>query len=68
VVVSGPLPLGAFLKLAGAVASGGEAKHLIQASEVTLNGAVETRRGHPVRPGDVVAAGGVEYHACTSPN
>jgi len=68
VVVKGPLPLGAFLKLAGAVASGGEAKRLIQAGEVVLNGAVETRRGHLVRPGDVATAGGVEYHACTSPN
>ena len=64
--IGGPLPLGAFLKLAGAAASGGEAKVSIQSGSVTVNGAVETRRGHAVTPGDVVGVGGKEYRACSS--
>ena len=47
-----------FLKLVDAVASGGEAKHLIQEGEVTLNGAVETRRSKKIHEGDVVAWAG----------
>ena len=65
--IDGPLPLGAFLKLAGAVASGGAAKVSIQRGDVTVNGAVETRRGHAVVPGDVVSVGGKEYRACSCP-
>ncbi|HSL96862.1 MAG TPA: RNA-binding S4 domain-containing protein [Thermoleophilia bacterium] len=66
VAVSGPVALGAFLKLAGAAATGGQAKLLIQSGEVTVNGATERRRGRKVAPGDVVAAGGVEFRACAS--
>lgn len=43
-----------FLKLAGAVGSGGQAKVLIQQGAVKVNGVVETRRGRKLRPGDVV--------------
>jgi ribosome-associated protein len=50
-----------FLKLVNAVASGGEAKHLIQEGEVTLNGAVETRRSKKIHEGDVVALAGHQY-------
>jgi ribosome-associated protein len=48
------------------VASGGEAKVSIQSGNVTVNGAVETRRAHAVAPGDVVGVGGKEYRACSS--
>jgi ribosome-associated protein len=34
------------------------AREVIGAGEVTVNGEVETRRGRPVRPGDVVAFAG----------
>jgi len=45
-----------FLKLAGAVQGGGEAKARVQAGEVRVNGEVELRRGRKLRPGDVVDA------------
>jgi len=45
------------LKLAGIAATGGQAKHLIQAGQVKVNGAVETRRKHLLRAGDEVAVG-----------
>jgi ribosome-associated protein len=65
--VSGPLPLGAFLKLAGVAATGGHAKLIVQAGDVTVNGEVETRRGRALLPGDVVGVGGREYRVWSSP-
>ena len=67
VVVNGPLPLGSFLKLAGAASTGGHAKLLVQDGDVTVNGMAETRRGRALVPGDVVAVGGEEYRVCSSP-
>ncbi len=49
-----PIQLDQFLKLANVVASGGQAKHLIQSGEVKLNGIVETRRKKKLKPGDIV--------------
>ena len=46
--------LGQALKVANVVGSGGEAKVLVQAGEVSVNGEVETRRGRRLRSGDVV--------------
>ena len=46
--------LGQALKAANLVGSGGEAKVLIQAGEITVNGEVETRRGRRLQTGDVV--------------
>jgi ribosome-associated protein len=54
------------LKLAGATMTGGEAKYLVQSGAVRVNGAVETRRGHQVNDGDVVAVAGREYRVCSS--
>ena len=45
------------LKLAGLVASGGEAKVRIQGGEVRVDGAVETRRSRRLAPGHVVRLG-----------
>jgi ribosome-associated protein len=67
VTVSGSLPLGAFLKVAGAASTGGHAKLLVQEGEVLVNGEVETRRGRTLQPGDVVAVSGEEYRVCSSP-
>lgn len=53
--------LGDFLKLAGAVSTGGEAKMRIQAGEVLVNGERETRRGRKLRAGDVVSLGGERF-------
>jgi len=61
------LPLGSFLKLAGAATTGGHAKLLVQDGEVSVNGEIDRRRGRTLRPGDVVAVGGEEYRVCSSP-
>lgn len=49
--------LGQALKAASLVGSGGEAKVLIQAGEVSVNGEVETRRGRRLEVGDVIEVG-----------
>ena len=49
--------LGQALKVASLVGSGGEAKVLVQAGEVFVNGEVETRRGRKLYEGDVVEVG-----------
>ena len=51
------ITLGQALKASDLVGSGGEAKILIQAGEVLVNGEVETRRGRNLRGGDVVEIG-----------
>jgi len=51
------ITLGQALKASDLVGSGGEAKVLIQAGEVLVNGEVETRRGRKLVAGDVVEAG-----------
>lgn len=40
--------------MAGAASSGGQAKHVIQAGLVRVNGELATQRGKKIRPGDVV--------------
>lgn len=50
-----------FLKLCDAVPSGGMAKTFIQDGEVMVNGAVETRRGRKLRPGDEASYQGNVY-------
>jgi ribosome-associated protein len=47
-----------FLKLAQVVATGGQAKLLIQDGQVKVNGEVELRRGRKLRPGDSVEVDG----------
>ncbi|WP_167146119.1 RNA-binding S4 domain-containing protein [Actinomyces sp. ZJ308] len=54
VSVSGSIKLGQFLKLAGLVEDGAQARIAIQSGDVTVNGALETRRGHHLSDGDVV--------------
>lgn len=50
--------LSQFLKVIGAVSTGGEAKVLIQDGEVRVNGQVETRRKRQLHQGDRVTVGG----------
>jgi ribosome-associated protein len=50
--------LGQFLKLAGVIETGGEAKSAIAAGEVMVNGEAELRRGRQLHRGDVVDIGG----------
>lgn len=48
------IELGALLKWAGLVETGGQAKQLIMTGKVFVNGRIEKRRGRIVKPGDVV--------------
>ena len=43
------------LKFASLVSTGGEAKIVVTAGEVSVNGAVCTQRGKKIRPGDAVS-------------
>lgn len=52
--VTGEIRLGQFLKLAGLVEDGAEARIAVQSGDVRVNGEVETRRGHRLEAGDVV--------------
>ena len=49
--------------IVGAVATGGQAKLRIQAGEVRVNGAIETRRGRGLKPGDEIELDGRIYRA-----
>jgi ribosome-associated protein len=49
--------LGQLLKLSALVDSGADAKALLLANAVTVNGAPEARRGRQLHRGDVVAVG-----------
>ena len=48
------IKLDSLLKFANAVATGGEAKQIVQDGLVKVNGEVCTMRGRKIRPGDVV--------------
>lgn len=52
--VEGMIRLGQFLKLAGLVENGSEARLLIQEGEVSVNDEVDTRRGRQLQVGDRV--------------
>ena len=54
------IKLDAFLKFAGMVGTGGEAKVRISEGEVLVNGEICTMRGKKLRPGDTVTLGGEE--------
>jgi ribosome-associated protein len=59
IAISGDsIPLGAFLKLAGVIDSGGDAKQRITSGDVLVNGEPEIRRGRKLTPGDVVELDG----------
>ena len=49
--------LGQLLKLAGVAADGSEAKALLAAGAVSVNGEPEARRGRKLAEGDTVRAG-----------
>ncbi|MGD7002294.1 RNA-binding S4 domain-containing protein [Corynebacterium halotolerans] len=58
VAISGEsIKLGQFIKLANLVETGGAAKAAISEGTVTVNGAVDTRRGGTLAVGDVVCVG-----------
>ncbi|VEH05478.1 ribosome-associated protein [Corynebacterium kutscheri] len=51
------IKLGQFIKLANLVETGGAAKEVIAAGEVSVNGNVDMRRGKTLYPGDLVCIG-----------
>ena len=51
------ITLGQALKVANVAGTGGEAKILIQAGEIRVNGEIETHRGRKLQKGDIVEAG-----------
>ncbi len=55
------IKLEAFLKLAGAAETGGEAKNRIQNGDVLVDGEVCTMRGKKLRPGMAVSIDGSVY-------
>ena len=58
--------LGQLLKLAGLIDSGSEAKDLLSACEVLVNGERETRRGRQLHPGDTVLVASEELRISTA--
>jgi len=54
------IKLGQVLKATGLVSSGLEAKDVILAAQVTVNGEVDTRRGRKLYDGDIVEFEGQE--------
>ena len=52
------IKLDSLLKFANAVATGGEAKQIVQDGLVKVNGESCTMRGKKIRPGDVVEVDG----------
>ncbi len=55
------IKLDSFLKFSGAAADGGEAKSLIAAGQVKVNGEACLMRGKKLYEGDRVAVDGAEY-------
>ena len=55
------LTLNNALKLIGVADTGGQAKLMIQAGQIRVNGEVETRRKRKLRAGDVIEVGGEEF-------
>jgi len=54
-----PIALCQFLKLGGLTASGGEAKMVIHAGQVRLNGTIETQKRKKLAVGDHVTFNGL---------
>ncbi|HEX3783800.1 MAG TPA: RNA-binding S4 domain-containing protein [Pseudonocardiaceae bacterium] len=55
-IVDEMIRLGQFLKLAGLAEDGGQARAMIEAGTVMVNGRPEIRRGRQLTIGDVVTA------------
>jgi ribosome-associated protein len=57
--------LGQFLKLAGLIDSGADAKAVIADGQVSVNGDVDLRRGRQLHPGDEVSIAGLSARVVT---
>ncbi len=65
-ITSPTIRLGQLLKLSGAVDSGGDVRALLEVGQVTVNGAVEVRRGRQLRDGDLIAVGAARLRVVSS--
>ncbi|MCU0566196.1 MAG: RNA-binding S4 domain-containing protein [Oculatellaceae cyanobacterium Prado106] len=63
-----PIKLDQFLKKAGAVQTGGEAKLFIQNGDVKVNGKTETRRGRKLVEGDRITLLGQTFVVTEDPD
>ena len=54
------MKLDQFMKWQGMVSTGGEAKHLITAGHVLVNGSIELRRGRKLSSGDIICLGNIK--------
>jgi ribosome-associated protein len=59
IAVELPITVGQFVKAAGLAVTGGEAKQLVTAGLVKVNGQIDERRGHKLVPGDIVEVRGM---------
>ena len=55
-----PVELYKILKFEGIASSAGEAKSLIEAGRVSVNGTVETRKRRKIVAGDIIESGGLK--------
>jgi len=62
-----PVELYKILKFEGVAASGGEAKSLIDSGQVSVNGAVETRKRKKIVSGDVIRFKDEEFKVRLAP-
>ena len=53
-IASEYITLGQFLKFAGLISNGGDAKIAVKTLDIRVNGAFEDRRGRKLYPGDLV--------------
>lgn len=56
------IPLDALLKAVGVASRGGEAKAMVAAGNVQVDGQLELRKRCKIRAGQVVSAGGATVH------
>jgi len=56
-----PVELYKILKFEGVASSGGEAKAIIAAGQVLVNGLVETRKRKKIVSGDIIELGGEKF-------
>jgi S4 domain protein YaaA len=55
------IKLDQFLKLAGIIGSGGEARDFIAQKKIIVNGELESRRGKKLRDGDIISIESFTY-------
>ena len=60
-ILKEPVDLFRLLKFEGLASSGGEAKQIVSAGLVTVNGAIETRMRKKIISGDIIGFAGQEF-------